>query len=193
MVVHKVIDIQNELLSGEAGHVDFLGVHADGVHRAGFDAEAAEDAAEEIDVVDFRLLFDVRVRVFLGDDLDAFGGTSGRAQHARGATHRTVLLLHQAVLGPVVGGNGLRLFRVFVNRKLTAPHHVADQMAERDEKPFKGGNDVKPLQQRHGATIQRFDFQTTHAGRIRGNTHKKRHVMGVDLCQRERPQEARQP
>ena len=103
MVFGEVADVEEEVLARVTGHVNLLGVHADGVAGAGFDAEAAEDAAQEVDGVCLGAFLDGGIRVFLGNDIDALGGAGGGAEHAGGATNGVIGAQHQAVLGAVVG------------------------------------------------------------------------------------------
>ena len=106
VVVDEVVDVEDEFFPCEASHVDFFGVHADGVYGARFYTEAAEHAAQEIDVIDFSLLFHMGVWIFLGDNFNALNRTRGRAEHTGGATNRTILLLHQPMLATIAVRNG---------------------------------------------------------------------------------------
>src|SRR5512143_1552018 len=102
----------DEILAGIApdARVD-VGVHANGVARAGLDAEAAVDAAQGVDLVAQGELLDVRVGMLAGLDEDAVGGTGGGAEEAGGATHRVVLLEREAVAAAEVVGIELDLVR----------------------------------------------------------------------------------
>jgi len=84
-------------LAREVNQGDDAGVHADGVHRAGLDAEAAEDAAGEVDVEAYGLLHDGGIGMLARLDGDAFGRAHGGAAHAGDAADGAVFARHQAV------------------------------------------------------------------------------------------------
>src|SRR5881296_523326 len=60
-------------------------------------AEAAEDALAEVDVEAGRHLLDVRVRVLVGDDVDAPRRADRLAHHAGHAARRAILAAHEPV------------------------------------------------------------------------------------------------
>src|SRR5262249_43315665 len=80
---------------GARMHVD-AGVHANGVARAGLDAETADDALQLVDLEENRELL-VGIGALARVDRDAMRRAHRRTEHARDAADRAVLALHQAV------------------------------------------------------------------------------------------------
>ena len=161
VVIDEVVDVEYEFFPCEASHVDFLRVHADGIHLAGFHAEAAEHAAQEIGVINFSLLFDMGVWIFLGDNFNALSRTRGRAEHTGGATNRTILLFHQTMLAAIAVRNGFCLFGIFVDGQLAQTHHVFQQVTQGNHETFKCRKNINAFQHRHGTAIQDFNFDFT--------------------------------
>src|SRR4051812_30009509 len=89
---HEQILLEDELLARVVGGGVDARVHADGVARAGFDAEAAEDAAELVDDEALREALVTPARIPFGVlahfDVDALGRARRRAAEARDATGR---------------------------------------------------------------------------------------------------------
>src|SRR3569623_1600160 len=81
------------------------GGHANRIARAGLDAQAADHAAQLVDLEERRALLDRLGIRFLGDDRDAVGRADRRAAHARDAANRAVLAQHQ----PVKAAEALRI------------------------------------------------------------------------------------
>src|SRR5882724_3334900 len=96
---HQELFLEDELFARVVGGGVNAGVHADCVDRAGFDAEAAEDAAQ---LVDHEALWEALVaparvafRIFGGFDVNALCRASGGAAQARDAARRAVLALRE--------------------------------------------------------------------------------------------------
>src|SRR5438445_1198137 len=91
-------------LAGVGGQLVLAG-HAERFGRAGFDAEAAEDAAQHVDLVDFRVAVAfgdlVAGRVLAGDHADAVRGTGGGTERAADALLQAVLVPAQDAPAPV--------------------------------------------------------------------------------------------
>ena len=67
------------------------GVHANRVARTGFDTKAAINAAQRIDLIAHRVLFDRITRIFSGLDVDTVsraGGCAKKASRAIGGVIR---------------------------------------------------------------------------------------------------------
>src|SRR5205823_2523678 len=73
------------------------GVHADGVLGARLDAEAADDAAQLVDLEADGELLDGLALVLAGLDVDALRGAGGGAHVASHAARRAVHARHEAV------------------------------------------------------------------------------------------------
>ncbi len=68
-----------------------MGVHADGVLRADFDAKSAINAFAKVQNELGGVFFDIGIRVLRGGDLDASGRAYGLTHHAGHTSGRTVL------------------------------------------------------------------------------------------------------
>src|SRR5437868_12394911 len=84
-------------------------VHPDRVLRAGLDAEAADDAAQLVDLEADRVLLDGLVVVLAGLDVDALRGAGSRAHVAGDAARAAVRARGQAMHAAVAGRIGLAL------------------------------------------------------------------------------------
>src|SRR5579862_7676356 len=78
---HKPFNTPNRSLSGILADL-CLAAHDDCFLRASFDAHAAEDATQHIDIEPGRHLFDHWIRVLFRLDVDAIGGTGCRTHIA---------------------------------------------------------------------------------------------------------------
>ncbi len=130
VVFQEIVDIQNKFLTGVTGHVDLFGVHPNRVAGAGLDTESAKDTAEEIDVVNGRIFFDLGIRTFRRDNLDAFGGASSGAEHAGGASDRSIRTFHQSMLGPVILWNRFQLVGIFESHHLLNSKEMLDEVLQ---------------------------------------------------------------
>src|SRR5438309_2123473 len=126
-------------------------VHPDGVLRAGLDAEAADDAAELVDLEADRILLDRLIVVFASLDIDALRGAGGRAHVAGDAARTAVGTRGQAVHAAVAGRVWLALFGIVdrgdeVHAGAAAVHHLGIRVAETEEvAPEVAGDDSHSL------------------------------------------------
>src|SRR5437868_2726912 len=126
-------------------------VHPDRVLRAGLDAEAADDAAELVDLEADRILFDRLIFVFAGLDIDALRGAGGRAHVAGDAARTAVGTRGQTVHAAVAGRVWLALFGIVdrgdeVHAGAVAVHHLGIRIAETEEvAPEVAGDDSHSL------------------------------------------------
>ena len=97
--IQKFFHVKNHSLPGVGGNVEDLGVHSNGVLRAGLHAETAVDAFAEIDDETFGTFFNVWVGVSLGLNVNAPGRADGLTHHAGHAPRGTVHALREAVPG----------------------------------------------------------------------------------------------
>src|SRR5882724_5111436 len=92
---HQEIFLEDELIARIVGRRVVAGVHANGVARAGLDAESAEDAAKLVDDERPRKALVaaplVALRILGRLNADALRGTSRRAAEARDAARRSVV------------------------------------------------------------------------------------------------------
>src|SRR5690242_296501 len=114
--LHEQVLLEDELLSRVVGGGVDAGIHADRVAGAGFDAEAAEDAAQLVDDEALReaLVAAARIAfgVLAGFDVDALRGARRRAAEARDATRGAVVAVREAVHAPKAGRIGPPLLGV---------------------------------------------------------------------------------
>src|SRR5207253_6474870 len=114
------------------------GVHPDRVLRAGLDAEAADDAAQLVDLEADRILLDRLIFVLAGLDVDALRGAGGRAHVAGDAARAAVGTRGQAVHAAVARRIRLALFGIVdrgdeVHAGAAAVHHLGIRIAETEE------------------------------------------------------------
>src|SRR6266853_2989774 len=127
------------------------GVHPDGVLRAGLDAEAADDAAQLVDLEPDRVLLDGLVLVLARLDVDALrragGGAhvAGHAARAAVGTHRQAVhaavarRVRLALLGVADGGDQ-------VHARAAALHDLGVRVAEAEQvAPEVPGDDAHAL------------------------------------------------
>ena len=129
---------------------DFLRIHAEGVHRAGFRTKTAEHASQVVDVEALHLLLDTRVIAGSSLDEDAVRGAGSRT-HAAGDTTRSAIgAQHQAVLGAVGIADFRLTFRVRNRREFLVTEQAAGRMFERGEQTAQGFEYVKTFAPGHG-------------------------------------------
>src|SRR5512140_2290775 len=114
------------------------GVHADGVLGARLDAEAADDAAQLVDLEAHRVLLDGLVVVLARLDVDALGGAGGGAHVAGHAAGLAVGAGNQPVHAAVPGRIRLALLRVVdggdhVHARALAVHDLVGRVAEAEQ------------------------------------------------------------
>ena len=100
--IEQRVLIDDEFVAGVFDQHRLFGVHANGIAGAGFDAESAVNAQQQVDIKNLRPLFDVRVFGLFGNDFNAAGGAGGGAHKAGDTTGITVGALHQAVARAVI-------------------------------------------------------------------------------------------
>jgi hypothetical protein len=122
-----------------------LAGHAQRLSRAGLHAEAAEDAAQHVDLVDFRVPVAFRHlvtgRVLARDDADAVRGTRSGAQRAADTLLQAILMPAQNVPSPPPGIRNVMLFRILLCHPLPG-----QRLLGRGEQSF--GQRADLLQQR---------------------------------------------
>src|SRR5439155_12662997 len=114
------------------------GVPPDGVLRARIDAQAADDAAQLVDLEPHRVLLDGLVLVLARLDVDALRGTRRRAHVAGDAARRSVDARYQAVHAAVARRVRLALVGVIdrrdqVHAGALAVHDLGRGIAEAEE------------------------------------------------------------
>lgn len=148
MRVEEFFHVENHSLAGVSGDVKNLGVHSDGILRAGLDTEAAVDTFSQIDDKAFGAFLDIRIRMLLGLNGDATGGADRFTHHASHATGGAVFTFREAVPGPRTRGKGPRLLRPLEGHRcgevLEKPKTVEDVEGEVTKK--MPACDTKPLQ-----------------------------------------------
>src|SRR5262245_10640434 len=107
---HQALAVDDQLGARRADEV-VLAAHDDRFLGAGVDAEAAVDAAQEVDLEAGRVLLDRLLRPLPGLDVDALGGADGGAHVARHALRRPVEPLGEDVDAAVARGVGPLLLR----------------------------------------------------------------------------------
>src|SRR6185295_5213432 len=102
---HQAVAVDDELGARRADEV-VLAAHDDRLLGAGVDAEAAVDAAEQVDLEAGRVLLDRLLGPLARLDVDALGRADGRAHVAGHALRRAVLALGQDVDAAVAARDG---------------------------------------------------------------------------------------
>src|SRR5262249_49850100 len=122
--------------------------HPDRVLRAGVDAEAAEDAAQHVDVEDDRVLFVGDLRVLAGDDRDAFGRAGLLAHVAGHALEGPILPGLQDVAAAEAAGVVALGLGVLDRRQPPEVREVLEEMADRHPEPAHDRRVIEALRER---------------------------------------------
>ena len=115
-------------------HEVVLAAHDDRLLGAGVHAEAAVDAAQQVDLEAGRVLLDRLLRPLARLDVDALGRADGRAHVAGDALGRAVLALGQDV-DAAVAARDRALLLGELDRRGLAQEHAADHVHEGDLQP----------------------------------------------------------
>jgi len=141
--------------------VEVVHVHADGVDGAGFGAEPAIAAAQDVDIKPLGEFLDMRVGRFAGGDVDAVAGADRLAEHTGGAAHRAVLLDGQAVaaspavvdraldFGVLVGSRSDFAFGPDAEHDADVVSHIGHEVAVGDPEALDDLNPVYLLRDSH--------------------------------------------
>ncbi len=102
--IQKFLHIQLHAVTAKRRDVQDLGVHADGIFRASLHAKTAVNAFTEVNIEAGRTLFNFRVWMFLGHNVNAVSRTNRFAHHAGHAARGTVFPLGQPMAGAQTAG-----------------------------------------------------------------------------------------
>lgn len=167
-VVQQKIAIQIKFRTGDSAQRHITCVHADRVLRAGFHAQPAEAAAQQVDFEGDRVFFDSSVRRFSGSDLDTIVRTGGFTHHAGNAARRSIGSCHQA-MPPAPARRDMtsllriehryhRILRLHSNRSSGMPRQISEEMPHRHTKALQELRIIRSLNDRQLGSIDRFNI-----------------------------------
>ena len=138
---HEAVAVDHELLARGA-HEVVLAAHEDRLLGAGVHAEAAVDAAQEVDLEAGGVLLDVLLRALPGLDVDALGGAHGRAHVAGHALGGAVLARGEEV-DAAVAARGVALLLGELDGRGLAQEQGADEVLQGEGHPRQDGGDAQ--------------------------------------------------
>ena len=141
--VHQLVDVELHLVPRVRGHVEDSRVHADGVLGAHFHAVSAIDADPQVDVEADRILLDVGIGVFAGNDRDALRRADGLAQHAPDAAGSAFLPDGEAMAAPESPRERPGLFGILErrrSRKVLEHSHAVRRVKKQIPEKVHGGD-----------------------------------------------------
>jgi hypothetical protein len=136
-------------------------IHPDGIFRTGLNTEATKDANTQLNIKHLGHLFDVRIRIWGGYDVDAARRTYSLAHHAGNTSGRSVFPLREPMSGSQSRGKGAPLLRIFngygftfshpeTNAARQVPGKVAEKMSRRQEQTASHFRYIKPFKKPKG-------------------------------------------
>ena len=144
----------NHFLAAVGRNLNYAGIHADRIFRAGLNAEPTEHADPQVNVEPDRILLDIWIRMFPRDNVDTVSWAGRFAHHAGHAAWGSVFSTGEAMATSVAGSEGATLLRILKgNSTLFNPAesqlpqdvflHVAEEMATGQPKAFEYFEDIE--------------------------------------------------
>jgi hypothetical protein len=143
----------------------YPGVHSNRVFGASLDAVTAKNADAQIDVENFRGLFDIRIRVLQGDNMNAVRRTDGFAHHACDASRAPVASFGETVPRSKPACKGLSFLGILDGNGIPFADFQADSpgdMARKINDKVSGRNDQSTHYFREIETLENVQWTLSH-------------------------------